>query len=174
MREETAPGMWLTRRANDLHPSPRAARRVHHPQRATATQEGPLCTTTSVPPACTSLRDVSGTEIRTGYLTPSQSFLSAFSRFCRSCSVLPIRRYNHASPTVARTSSSSNTLQCHSYRLLDPPTSRHCEPVACCCRHTALLARRDAPVDTPHRQVIPQQDQTGHRRGCAKGRRQQE
>jgi hypothetical protein len=112
--------------------------------------------------------------VRTGYLTPSRSFVPAFSRFCPSCSVLSIFCYNHASPTDARSSSSSNSLQCDPYRFLDSPTPRYCQPVARCRPHTALLARRDAPVDTPHRQVIAQQAQTGHRRGCAKGRRQQE
>jgi hypothetical protein len=62
-REETAPGMWLTRRANSLHPSPRAARHVRRSHRAiTATQGAHFTTITFVPPACTPLRQASGTD----------------------------------------------------------------------------------------------------------------
>lgn len=115
-------------------------------------------TTCAVPPApCAPLRR---------HLTASQSFLPSTS------AVLPLQTtiHKHASPTVARRSSSSNSSQCRSYRLVDPPEARNRKPVAPRRRHTAVVARRDAPVDPPHRQVIAGQAETSHQRSHSKGK----
>jgi hypothetical protein len=60
----------------------------------------------------------------------------------------------HASSACARTASSSNSSQCRPHSVVHPPETRHGKPVARCSHHPALLARRDAPVDPPHRQII--------------------
>jgi hypothetical protein len=98
--------------------------------------------------------------VQTGDLTPSRSSTPFTPRYTRLLS-LPTAIRNHASPAVARSSSSSNSSQCPD-SLLDSPTPRNCEPVARRGRHTALLARRDPPVDSPHRQILPKQAAAGH------------
>jgi hypothetical protein len=75
-----------------------------------------------------------------------------------------LTRHQHASSTCAPAPSSSNSSQCNSHRVLDPPATRHYEPVARSRHNPAVLARRDAPVYPPHRQVVPGKAQAGHRR----------
>jgi hypothetical protein len=76
-------------------------------------------------------------------------------------------RHQHASSTCAPASSSSNSSQCNSHRVLDPPATRHNKPVACICHNPALLARRDAPVYPPHCQIVPRKAQAGYWWCCA-------
>jgi hypothetical protein len=111
--------------------------------------------------------------VQTGDLTPSRSSTPLAPRYTRLLSP-PTAIRNHASPTVARSSSSSssNSPQCPG-SLLDSPTPQNCEPVARRGRHTALLARRDPPVDPPHSQILSKQAATGHRWSGTQARSEQ-
>jgi hypothetical protein len=97
-------------------------------------------------------------------LTPLQSFLCPLKHRLTRLPLLHTTR--HAPSTCAPAASSpSDSSQCP-HSLLDPPATRHRQPVARRRRHPALLTRRDAPVHPPHREIVARQAATSHQRRC--------